>query len=64
MVKVAFNWVVQRFNAVDLEHEVVGFPAGWKGREGELEELGQAAGSRARRGHGSDVFGTGLMGIQ
>ena len=33
-------------------------PAGWKGREGELEELGQAAGSRACRGHGSDVLGT------
>ena len=31
---------------------------GRQGREGELEELGQAAGSRACRGHRVVIFGT------
>jgi len=38
--------------------------AGWQGREGELEELGQATGSRACRGHRSDFWNLILIGIQ
>ena len=49
---------------VDLHMKPLVSAPGWQGREGELEELGQATGSRACRGHRSDFWNLILIGIQ